>query len=493
MLRFARLGLCLLLLRGSASAVEPAPQRYLKLTFETALQQALARNFSIEVQRFDTKILQEGVRRELGRFDPVWDVTAERSETTRRDVVVDGIRLQSRNVDRLDRLSSGISGVTSWGTRYDLGYGSRGQTGTQALLGDFYNSTASATLEQPLLRGAGSAVNLAQIRIARRSVKISEWQFRKSIIDVLTTTNFVYNELDLAMEELKVAERSRGLALQLLKDDQSRVDIGVKSPLDVTEARAAAAARQEDVILAQRRVLDNENLLKQLVSSDRIGILGTKVEIAPPPSRRFIADVRAGIADALALRPDYRQALLDLEQRHIRVALQKNQLLPRIDLTSSLSLLGLENDFGSSLSRIGRRDETAWTAGVVFSIPLGNRDARGAYNQARLEAAKSLLALGQLEQQIVVDVDNASGQIVTSRERIATTREARTLASESLDAGEQRLRAGTGTTFEVLELQKKLAEAEAAELRATADYNKAVSEYYRQTGTSLREYRVVLE
>ena len=42
-------------------------------------------------------------------------------------------------------------------------------------------------------------------------------------------------------------------------------------------------------------------------------------------------------------------------------------------------------------------------------------------------------------------------------------------------------------------MQKKLTEAEAAEIRARADYNKAVAEYYRQTGTSLRVYRVAVE
>ena len=106
--------------------------------------------------------------------------------------------------------------------------------------------------------------------------------------------------------------------------------------------------------------------------------------------------------------------------------------------------------------------------------------------------AKALVALQQLEQQIVVDVDNASGQVITSRERITSTREARRLARETLDAGEARLRAGGSTTFEVLELQKKLTESEAAVLRAEADYNKAIGEYYRQTGTALRVHNVVL-
>jgi outer membrane protein len=493
MLRFKFILPCLLASCLVATGVEPAPQRVLKLNLDSALRMALACNFAIQVQRFDPKIANEGVRSELGRFDPVFGITALRDENRFRDLEVDGLRLQTRSNSRVDQLSSGISGVTSWGTRYDLGYGSRGRSGSDLLFDDLYDTTGRIGLTQPLLRGAGTAANLFGVRIARNSVKVSEWQLRKRIIDVMTTVTFVYNELQFSIGQLQVDERSRGLAAQLLKDNQARVQIGVKSPLDVTEARAEMAAREEAVILSQRNVLDNENLLKQLVSTDMMEMLDTRVEIEPPVSPKFTADVRAGVADALALRPEYRQALLELEERHIRVAYQKNLLLPRIDLTGSIALLGLDNDFGGSFSRVGERDQTAWTAGVIFSIPLGNRTARGELNQAKLATAKALANIQGLEQSIIVDVDNASGQIVTSRQRITSTREASRLAKESLDAGEERLRAGTGTTFVVLELQKKLSEAEAGELRAVSDYNKAVSEYHRQTGTTLREHHVVLE
>ena len=493
MIRLAIRCLCLLLTSLALTATEPPPHRVLKLNLETALQYALRRNFSIEVQRFDTKIAGEGVRRALGQFDPLFSVSADRSETNFRDVSIDGVQLQSKKLSRLDRLSSDITGVTSWGTEYDLGYGSRGNTGSDLLLGDAYNSTGSLKLTQPLLRGGGPTVTLAQVRIARSVAKVSEWQLRQRVIDVITDTNAAYNNLQSSIQELRVAESSRELARQLLKDNQARVTIGVKSPLDVTEARAEVAAREGDVISAQRTVLNNENFLKQLVTGDLIEMLETRVEIEPPTSPPFKVDVHAGIADALAVRPDYRQALLELDQKHIRVAVQKNQLLPHIDLTGSLALLGLENDFGTSTSRIGQHDQAAWTAGVIFSIPLGNRDARGALNQARLEAAKALLAIEALEQQIVVDVDNASGKVVTARELITSNGEARRLARESLDAGEERLRAGTGTTFVVLELQKKLADAEVAEVKAVVGYNKAVSEYQKQTGTTLRVHNVVLE
>lgn len=493
MSRLAVFAVCFALPLAAFAGPQPASPRVLRLTLEKALEMALARNFSIQVQRFEPEIARQGVRREKGRFDPDLNFRAERSENTQREIFSDGLRLSVNSIDRVDRLSSGLRGVTTWGTEYDLSYRTLSRTGTGNAFGDDFESGITLGLVQPLLRDAGPAVNLAQVRIARNNVRVSEWQLRRRIIDVMTTTAFVYNELQLAIENRAVAERSRDLAQQLARDNQSRVQVGTMIPLDVIEASAQVAAREEGVILAQRNVLDNENLLKQLVTEDVLQLLDVRVEIAPPASPRFTADVLGGIRDALALRPDYRQAILELEQRRIRLAFQKNQTLPRIDLAGSLGLLGFDDDFGSSLSRVGARDQTAWTAGVVFSIPLGNRSARASEESARLEVAKQIVSLQELEQQIVVDVDNASGQILTARERIASTRESMRLARESLEAGSERLRAGAGRNFEVLELQEKLASAEAAEVRARADYHKAVSEYYRQTGTTLRVYNVTVQ
>ncbi len=476
----------------------------LHLTLESAIQMALSKNFSIQVQRFEPRIAEAQVTRERGRFDPRFDLSAIRSETSTnalfengRHLSEDELRLRNngrrRNVTRGDTVSTGFSGITPLGTSYDLGIGTGNDTGTADNFNDQFGSNASFSLTQPLLRDFGPTANLAAIRIARNSVLVSEWALRKQLIDTITTTYFVYTELYFAHENLRVAERSRDLALQLLTDNTKRAEIGVMSPLNITTARAEAASRKEQVILALSAIRDNENLLKQLVTTDLEPMLSVKVEIEPPPQPYFRPNVPAGIANALQLRPDYQQALLEIRRRDITLALTKNQALPRLDLTGSLRLLGFDSDLAGSFDRVGRRDSTSWSAGAIFSVPIPNREGQGSVAAAKLSSAQALINLQRLEQQLVVDVDAASRQIITSRERITSTSEASALAQESLAAGEERLRAGAGTTFEVLELQKKLIEAEAAELRARSDYNKAVSEYHRQTGITLQLYRVAVE
>jgi outer membrane protein TolC len=369
---------------------------------------------------------------------------------------------------------------------YDVG-------ATTRKVGDDYESEVSFSLRQPLLRGAGVDANMAAIRIARNNITSSEWGVKDQIMQVITDVISVYNELHFAQENLEVAKRSQELARHLLRDNIKRVEIGVMKPLDVTTAQAEVAGREEAVITASRAVKDQENFLKQLVTADLISLLGRPVVITAPPTPRFKDNVVDCVAHALELRPDYRQAKIDITNRRINLAFEKNQALPQLDLTASLALNGFDDDFFTSIRRIGNRDQSDWTAGAIFSYPIGNHAAKGRVNAEQLGVARALVSLKQLEQSIVVDVDNARGAVVTARERIEATVESERLARESLDAGEKRLIAGTGTVFEVLELQEKVATAETSALRAKADFNKAVARYHQLTGTTLAVHRVTLE
>ena len=98
----------------------------------------------------------------------------------------------------------------------------------------------------------------------------------------------------------------------------------------------------------------------------------------------------------------------------------------------------------------------------------------------------------QLEQDILVRIGNAAGQIETTTRRMEATRRARELAQQSLEAELKKLRAGTSNTFFVLQQQELLTEAESREYLAFADHQKALAEYDRQLGLTLEKHRVTV-
>lgn len=479
----------------------------LDLTLQKAVRLALAQNFRIQVEEFNPKIAKARQLSASGKFDPVLEasVTYDRNEQNLRSLndeldvptVVPGDPLPALfAVTNGTEFDASVAGLLPWGMTYDVGPSLTIDTDNRRDPSfTRYNSFVGASIVQPFLRNFGTDVNMASIRIARADRAISQWQFRQEVMDVVTDTIYFYSDLYFAIGNLDVVKRSRDLAAQTVKDNTKRAEIGVMAELDILQARSEYAAREEEVIVAERAVADNENFLKQLITDEISRVLDLKLRIAPPmlPDTGPVT-LNKDLEKAFELRPDFRQALLDIQKRQINVVFTRNQALPRLDLLASLGVNGIDTDFARSFNRAsGAEDTLTLNAGAVFSVPIPNRDARGQLQVSKLETARALIDLKRLEQDIFVRADNAAGQIDTTRKRIEATREARRFAQETLAAGQSRLAAGTSTTFEVLQFQRDLAVSEAAELRARADYVKAVAQYALQVGSTLERNGIILE
>lgn len=483
-------------LLAAVSAAQAADQ--LSLDLQQAIDMALAKNFEIRAERFTPKIARAKQLSASGKFDPTVEISLTHDENNQE------LRTLNSELDTptigaagdtplLFARTSGteadasITGLTPWGLTYDLG-SSVTRNASNQLTNDRYNSFLGINITQPLLKNFGTDVNLAQLRIARANRAISEWTLRERVIQVVTDTVNTYCELFFTKENLGVEERSRDLAARLLADNEKRADIGVMSPLDVMQARTDLAAREERVLVATRNMLDNENFLKQLVTDEVFQILQTRIEIATLPDLPKVkANPEKDFPLAFQMRPDYRQALLDLQKRQINVVFSRNQTLPRLDLVASFGVNGIDTSLADSIQRASGQNtyNYSWTTGIVGSLPVPNRDARGQLEASKLEIAQGLVNLKRLEQAILVEADNAAGQIDTTRKRIEATTAARDFALKTLEAAQARLASGTTTTFEVLQFQRDYATAEINQIRARADNIRAIAEYARVTGLTL--------
>lgn len=479
---------------------------FIEIDLRGAIRMAIQKNFRLEEERYVPKIASQELRAQSGKFDPILELSYT------YDSNVQELRTLNTNLedptplpgevlpDLFARTSgseydAGLGGLTPWGLTYDLGASVTADDDNRRSF-TRYESFLGVGITQPLLRNFGTDVNMASIRIARANQKISEWGLREQLIDVVTECIRVYSELCFAIENLAVEVRARELAARLVRDNLRRAEIGVMAPLDVLQARADLAAREGRVLVAERAVADNENFLKQLITDEISGLLDLRVRPLPPriPDTPR-PDLERDLVRAFELRPDYRQALLELQKRKINVVFERNQALPRLDIVSSFGLNGIDTDFGESVSRVLGQDNQnlAWDIGAIFSVPIPNREGTANREIASLETARSIIGLKRLEQQIIVEADNSAGQIETTAKRIEASRLARLFAAETLAAAQKRLASGTATTFEVLQFQRDLTTAEADELRSIADHIIAIAEYARDTGTTLERNSVIVQ
>ncbi len=92
-----------------------------------------------------------------------------------------------------------------------------------------------------------------------------------------------------------------------------------------------------------------------------------------------------------------------------------------------------------------------------------------------------------------LEARSSVADLVSSRQRIDTTRVARELAEENLRNQQKRHEVGMATTKDLLDFQTRLTTARGAEVQAKIDYAISVARWRRARGQLLGYYQVVVE
>jgi outer membrane protein TolC len=269
------------------------------------------------------------------------------------------------------------------------------------------------------------------------------------------------------------------------------VRAGVAAPVEVTQAEAQEAAQVQNVILAQKAVRDNEDTLKVVMNIPATGSWGQ--EIQPTYTLSFEPksfNLDETIQKALENRYEYKSAKLDIENKELSARLTRNQLLPDLAFTGTVSTNGFGNAWGGDMGSLGGGGYVSYGLGVVLTVPLGNRAAQANYIKAQLTADQAKTTVKQLELQIVQQVREAVRRVDAFANRVSANYSARVLAEEQLRVETRRLEAGVSTTFNVLSFQRDLATAQANEVRAVADYYEALTNLENVRGTVLETNKI---
>ena len=302
-----------------------------------------------------------------------------------------------------------------------------------------------------------------------------------------------FYELIYARENLKVRQQALALAQKQLEDDRQRVQLHVLAERGGTleQDEAQVASSRASLIGAQFTLASDQNALKNLLTDNYP--LWHDVEIIPATSMTAVPqmfDVQTSWSKGLAQRPEMIQAKLDVEQQGFQLKYSHNQVFPQLDVIGSYGFNGQAREFHGVFAQENEGNAPFYTVGGQLSIPLGNTRARNNYKSAKATQQQVLLRLKQLEQNVMVQIDNAVKQAQSAWESVDATRQARVYAEVALEAEQGKYAAGKSTTFTVLQLQNNLTSARSQEIRALADYNRALSNLAQQEGNTLERRQV---
>ena len=365
---------------------------------------------------------------------------------------------------------------------------------------NYYLSELLLRVTQPLLRDFGTDVNRARISISQNTRRASLLEFRRTLEEQLFNVEQTYWQLVQAEAEVRIQQDLLDRSIDTYRIIESRFVNGLDvSRVQVSQASSFVEAQRAVLLQAHRRVGDLSDQLKRLLNDDAFPVAGM-VTILPgdmPLVEQIHFELGDSIDTAMDNRPELGQQLARIRSAEITEVVGRNNLLPQLNFTGSVSLQGVGLNVGQALKDQRQWEDISSSLGLEFEIPIGNRAARAIMRRVQLQRLQAITQYKNLIDQVQQEVKTSLREVEVTWDVIVQRRQARFAAADSLLAIQQRAEAGEALTPTFVQLQldaqERLARAQAEEAAAITDYNVAISRLERSKGTLLRYNNVVME
>jgi outer membrane protein TolC len=472
-----------------------------RLSIDEAVALALEQNVDLQVDRIDPQLQDYSISVARSGWTPVFfsNVT-NRNQTNPPTDIFGGASTAITN-----ETMSSIVGVQQalplGGGTYSANWNS-GRLTTNNIFSSFnpqLNTQVALNYSQPLLRNFRIDATRQQVLVSRKNREISDVQLQQSIAQTTRSVKNAYWDLVFAINNLAVQQQSLELAQRSLRDNRARVEIGTMAPLDIVQAEAEVAQREEGVILAEAAISRAEDALRALVSNpvDQPGLWNVRLEPVDRAEFQPVAvDVDAAVRSALASRTDLATTRKQIESNDISIRYFRNQSLPDVNAVFNYSAIGLagtrfqfgagfpppvlsesQRGFGGALGDAITSDFPTWSVQLQVSYPIGASTAEANLARARLQNTQAQKQLQSAELRVITEIRNLGRNVQTNAKRVESTRAARALAEKRLEAEEKKFQAGLTSSFLVIQAQRDLSQARNGELQAIIDYLKSVVDY----------------
>ncbi|MEW6321346.1 MAG: TolC family protein [Acidobacteriota bacterium] len=482
---------------GQAPAPAQGPTR--RLSIDEAVALALEQNLDLQVERINPQVQDFAIAVARSGWVPTVQ-TSLNNRTT--DSPPDSFLSGATGVltDKRFASSVGVQQLLPWGGSYTASWDS-GRFETNNNFSSFnprLSSNVSLNYTQPLLRNFKIDGTRQQLLVSQKNREISDVQLQQTIATTMRAVKNAYWDLVGANDNLSVQRQSLQLAQQSLRDNRARVEIGTMAPIDIVQAEAEVAQREEAVIVAEAAIARAEDRLRALISNPGEPDFWS-MRIEPSDVATFtpvLVDPDAAVRTALDKRTDLTVTRKQIESNDVSIRFFRNQTLPDVNAQVNYSAVGLggtqlvfgqgfpppvigsnKRSFASTLADALGGDFPTWSVGVQVSYPIGGSNAEANLARARLQNQQAQRQLQSQELQIATQVRDLARTVQTNAKRVEATRASRALAEKRLEAEEKKFQAGMTTSFFVVQAQRDLNQARNNELQALIDYQKSIVDY----------------
>lgn len=351
------------------------------------------------------------------------------------------------------------------------------ETGSeQSTTTDSYRPEATASLRQPLLRGAGRLVERESLTQAERELIYALRAYALFQQDLTIQTATTYWQLLQQRRSIETAERNLSNNQYSFEQSQAFLDIGKTTLDEVLRARIELVRAQQGVVDAERSFeagLDQFKLDLFMQIETPIALTDQPLEFAP-----IEVDLARAIEDGLLLRLELMTSEDRIEDAERGLKIAKNGMMAQLDLVGNGRWRGdAAETFGDQ-----DMDRFSYDASIQLTFPLERSQERQTLEQALIALSRAKRNHRNQRDTIILSIrrtvrDLRQAEASIQLQGINQREAARRLEKARLDYED-----GEASNLSIIEAQNALVEAENSYYRAVVDYQIAKLQLLRETG-----------
>lgn len=304
------------------------------------------------------------------------------------------------------------------------------------------------------------------------TVKMNKMAEEKAELDSAVTANNIqeqivqlYVQILYSNEAIEVNKENLETCKKNEERGQTMVEVGKMSKADLAQLTAQRAQAEYNVVEAETSVKNYKRQLKQLLQLTDVSFDVVIPETTDEMALQEIPALNDIYQQALANRPEIRNALLGIESSDLNISLAKAQRLPTIGLNAS----AVTNTSSMSDNAWGTQLKTNFNlgAGVSVSVPIfDNRQTKTAVNKAILQKQSYLLDLENERTNLYSTIENYWLQAETNQSRFKAAKISTESAQTSFDLLQEQFRLGLKNIIELMNGKDNLLTAKQNELQS---------------------------
>lgn len=326
-----------------------------------------------------------------------------------------------------------------------------------------YETSVTAYLAQPLLRGFSVEYNLSGIKAAEFGERTSARSLHLTRVGTVVKT--VANVYDIIRnrENLRLNKESVSRLEGYREAARVRERIGIASPIDVYRAEIELNQAVDELNLAREVYMDSVDSLKFLLALP----METNLEVTAPLDYRLLEfDENEAISVALVNRVEIYQAEDNVSESERLTRVAKHEILPELNLQLNYRRSGEGNRFDRSMDF----DQDGWGVGLVAGGDIWRTGEKAQYQRSLLGLRTSRRNLVNLRNEIQREVKFELRNLEKLSSSIAIQRDLIHQAESKLELSRIQFSFGRASNFDLIEAERELLRAQSRLLAAVSGY-----------------------